>query len=141
MNTVVVLAAALPLALVAAGLRRVPAQNARPVRRLGRHLRILGPGWHWIVPLLERSGRDVDLIGHHLRVDAGPATRQAELYYQIVEPQKAGATLEAMDEFVADQARQALGADGQSSDQLKHEINRRVGRLGLRVIRCSMLLP
>ena len=128
MTTVVVLAAALvlALALAAAGLRRVPAQNARPVRRLGRHRRILGPGWHWIVPLLERTGRDVDLIGHRLRVDAGPALRRAELYYQIVDPEKAG---------------EALDAGGRSPDQLKLELNRRLGRFGLRVIRCSMLVP
>ena len=131
----------LPLALAAAGLRRVPAQNARPVRRFGRHCRVLGPGWHWVVPLLERTGRDVDLIGHHLKIQAGAATHRAELYYQIVEPQKAGETLEAVDEFVATQAREAFGDGGQSPDQLKHEINRRVGRLGLRVIRCSLLVP
>ena len=143
MTTVVVLAAALvlALALAAAGLRRVPAQNARPVRRLGRHRRILGPGWHWIVPLLERTGRDVDLIGHRLRVDAGPALRRAELYYQIVDPEMAGAALEAVDEFVAGQAREALDAGGRSPDQLKLELNRRLGRFGLRVIRCSMLVP
>jgi regulator of protease activity HflC (stomatin/prohibitin superfamily) len=140
MNTIVVLSAALPLALAAAGLRRVPAQNARPVRRFGRYQRTLGPGWHWVVPGLEWTGRDVDLIGHHLRVDGGDATR-AELYYQIVEPEKAGATLEAVDEFVAGQAREALRSPGQSPDQLKQELNRRVGRLGLRVIRCSLLVP
>ena len=141
MNTVVVLAAALPLALAAAGLRRVPAQNARPLRRLGRHRRILGPGWHWIVPLLERTGPDVDLIGHHLHIASGAHTPGAELYYQIVEPEKAGPTLEVVDEFVAGQAREALGDVGDSPDKLKQELNRRVGRLGLRVIRCSMLVP
>ena len=139
MNTIVVLSAALPLALVAAGLRRVPAQNARPVRRFGRYQRTLGPGWHWVVPGLEWTGRDVDLFGHHLRVE-GSETAQAELYYQIVDPEKAGATLEAVDEFVAGQAREALRAGGPSADQLKLELNRRLGRLGLRVIRCSLLV-
>ena len=140
MNTIVVLSAALPLALAAAGLRRVPAQNARPVRRFGRYQRTLGPGWHWVVPGLEWTGRDVDLIGHHLHVDGGDAT-SAELYYQIVEPEKAGATLEAVDEFVAGQAREALQSAAQTPDQLKQELNRRIGRLGLRVIRCSLLVP
>ena len=141
MNTVVVLAAALPLALVAAGLRRVPAQNARPLRRLGRHRRILGPGWHWIVPLLERTGPDVDLIGHHVRIASGAHSPGAELYYQIVEPEKAGPTLAVADEFVAGHVREALRAGRHSPEQLKQELNRRVGRLGLRVIRCSMLVP
>lgn len=140
MNTLAVLSAALPLALAAAGLRRVPAQNARPVRRFGRYQRTLGPGWHWVVPGLEWTGRDVDLIGHHLRVDGSGVAQQAELYYQIVDPDKAGATLEAVDDFVAGQAREALQSPGQSPDQLKQELNRRLGRLGLRVIRCSLLV-
>lgn len=140
MNTVIVLCATLGLAIAAAGLRRVPAQNVRPVRRLGRYQRTLGPGWHWVMPGLEWTGRDVDLIGHHLHVD-GESAGSTELYYQIVEPEKAGATLEAVDDFVAGQAREALQAPNQSPDQLKQELNRRVGGLGLRVIRCSLLLP
>jgi regulator of protease activity HflC (stomatin/prohibitin superfamily) len=140
MNTIVVLAAALPLAIAAAGLRRVPAQNARSVHRFGRYRRILGPGWHWIIPLAERTGREVDLIGHRVQVDSDTQSRRAVLYYQVMEPEKAGATLESIDEFVAGQAREALGQASQGPDQLKQELNRRVGRLGLRVIRCSLLV-
>lgn len=140
MNTVVLLAAAFPLAIAAAGLRRVPAQNARSVHRFGRYRRIIGPGWHWILPLVERTGRAVDLIGHRIQVDSDSQSRRAVLYYQVMEPEKAGATLEDMDDFVAGQAREALGQPGQGPDQLKQELNKRVGRLGLRVIRCSLLV-
>lgn len=124
--------------LVAAGLHRVPAQRVLTVRRLGRYRRTLGPGWHWIVPQLERTGVQVSLIGHHLHVRGGRRPEQAELYYQIVEPEKAGETLDRVDDWVTAQTREALDQDCASPDQLKTELNRRVSRLGLRVIRCSM---
>jgi regulator of protease activity HflC (stomatin/prohibitin superfamily) len=140
MNVALLLFLLLPLAVVALGLRRVPSQRVLTVRWLGRYRRTLGPGWHWIVPGLEQAGLQVDLIGHHLHVrnDAGPG--EAELYYQIMEPEKAGETLDQVDAWVTAQTREALsqGGGGSSPDQLKLELNRRVGRLGLRVIRCSL---
>jgi hypothetical protein len=58
------------------------------------------------------------------------------VYYQILEPQKAGETLERVDAWVADQAREAV--DARTTTEFKLELNRRVGPLGLRVIRCSL---
>lgn len=132
------LAPGLLLALAVGGLRRVPAQRSLTVRRFGRYRRTLGPGWHWLVPVLDRSGAGVDLIGHRVRIQAAGGQGPAELYYQILEPEKAGATLDTVDDWVAGQAREALGGALQSPEQFKHELNRRVARLGLRVIRCSL---
>ena len=97
----------------------------------------MGPGWHWIVPGLDHVGQGVDLIGHHLHV-RGPGSKQAELHFQILDPAKAAEQIDQVDAFVADQAREALGEAGRTPDQLKQELNRRVGRVGLRVIRCSL---
>lgn len=135
MNSVLVLVAvSLVLLLAAAGLRRIPAQRVATVRRFGRYRRTVGPGWHWLVPQLERTGAEVELINHHLHVPR--ADGRAEVYYQILEPQKAGETLERMDDWVADQAREAV--DARTTTEFKLELNRRVGPLGLRVIRCSL---
>ena len=138
MNGFLVLILLIPMALVAAGLRRVPDQRVLTVRRLGRYRRTLRPGWHWILPGLERVGGPVELIGHHLHVRHGSGTGEAELYYQIVEPEKVGETLDQVDAWVADQAREALRQPDHTPDQLKSELNRRVAHLGLRVIRCSL---
>jgi regulator of protease activity HflC (stomatin/prohibitin superfamily) len=137
MNTVLILSAlTLILVLGAAGLRRVPAQRVATVRRFGRYRRTVGPGWHWLVPQFEKTGAEIELINHHLHVARGDG--QAELYYQILEPQKAGETLERVDDFVADQAREMV--DARTTTEFKLELNRRVGPLGLRVIRCSLHL-
>ena len=138
MNALLILSLLLALPLLAAGLRRVPAQRVLTVRRLGRYRRTLSPGWHWIVPGLDRAGLEVNLIGHHLHVRGTVGNEEAELYYQIMEPEKAGETLDQVDAWVAAQAREALGEDCHSPDELKSELNRRVERLGLRVIRCSL---
>jgi hypothetical protein len=133
MNALLLLAAVLPvLALVATGLRRVPAQRVAPVRRFGRYRRTLGPGWHWLMPM-ERTGKQVELLNHHLHVG------EAELYYQILEPEKAGETIECVDEYVAEKAREAACA--RTTSEFKLELNRRVAPKGLRVVRCALHLP
>ncbi len=130
--------AGLALLLIAAGLRRVPAESVLTVRRLGRYRRTLGPGWHWTLPGFDRPGRAVALIGHHLHVSASHGQDEAEVYYQILEPQKAGETLDQVDAWVTEQTREALDETADAPEQLKQAINRRVGQLGLRVIRCSL---
>lgn len=136
MPSVLALAAlSLVLVLALAGLRRVPAQRVATVRRFGRYRRTVGPGWHWLLPI-DRTGKQVDLLNHHLHVARGED--QAELYYQILEPEKAGETLERVDEFVAGQAQEASYA--RTTSEFKLELNRRVAPKGLRVVRCALHL-
>jgi len=125
----------LVLALVATGLRRVPAQRVATVRRFGRYRRTLGPGWHWLRPL-ERKGASIEMLNHHLHIDRGGVG--AELYYQILDPEKAGETLERMDDFVAEEAREVAVA--RTTGEFKLELNRRVAPKGLRVVRCALHL-
>ena len=136
-----------PLATLArlTGLRHVDDNSGVTVRRFGRYLRTLGPGWHWTLPWIDRLGRPVRLIGHHLDVPAGGS--HADLYYQILDPARAGPALDSVDQLVRREARDVLdtlargtgdGADRPPADTLKAEINRRVAGHGLRVIRCSL---
>ena len=134
MTALMLLAALLlALALVASGLRRVPAQRVATVRRFGVYRRTVGPGWHCLLPL-ERTGKSIDLLNHHLHVARGDV--EAELYYQILDPEKAGETLEHMDDFVAEKARES--ADARTTSEFKLELNRRVAPKGLRVVRCAL---
>lgn len=133
----------LPLASLAwvMGFRRVPDNSVVTVHRFGRFVRALGAGWRWTVPGLDQLGQPVCLIGHHLDIpDATGA--HAELYYQILDPAQAGEALDRVDALVTDQARAALASlDGSPrplAEALKAELNRRIGSLGLRVIRCSL---
>lgn len=126
------------------GLQRVDENTGVTVHRFGRYVRTLGPGWHWTMPGIDQLGRPVSLIGHHLDV-SGAAGAHAELYYQILDPARAGPALDQVDQLVHDQTRDAMAAlpgpiePGRTlSDLLKAELNRRVAGHGLRVIRCSL---
>lgn len=136
----------LPLAPLAwlTGFRRVPDNSVVTVHRFGRFVRALGPGWRWTLPGLDHLGQPVCLIGHHLDIRDGDGPH-AELYYQILDPAQAGEALDRVDVLVTDQARDALATlpaandDAPSlADSLKAELNRRLSRLGLRVIRCAL---
>ena len=132
-----------PLAPLArlTGFRRVPDNCVVTVHRFGRFVRALGAGWRWTVPGLDQVGQPVCLIGHHLDIPA-EAGAHAELYYQILDPAQAGADLDRVDALVTDQARDVLATLAESprplADAVKVELNRRIGSLGLRVIRCSL---
>lgn len=133
-----------------AGLRHVPQGQVFTVHRFGRYRRTLGPGLRWVLPGLDRIGHHVSLIGHHVAVPMaldGPVA-SADLYYQILDPARTGAALDDVDALVQQQTRDALHAlhDTATPDKgmaalaesLKHEVNRRVNALGLRVIRCAV---
>lgn len=136
----------LPLAPLAwlTGLRRVPDNSVVTVHRFGRFVRALGPGWRWTLPGLDQLGQPVCLIGHHLEIP-GESGTHAELYYQILDPARAGEALDRVDALVTDQALEALASLPAANDDaptlaetLKAELNRRLGRMGLRVIRCAL---
>ena len=125
------------VAFVAAGWRRVPAGCVATLSRGGRYREALGPGWHWLLPFVERLGPPVPLIGHQL--DVRTTAAQAALHFQILEPDRAGAALDQVDDVVGAQAREAMRSlPGAPPEALKSELNRRVAGLGLRVVRCSL---
>ena len=122
-----------------AGLRRIPPGTVATVHGGGHYRRTLNAGWHWLWPIRERLGRPVELIGHHLDVRTEAA--RAELYFQILDPDQAGAVLNEVDELVCRQTQDALSnLSNTHPENLKYELNRRVAQLGLRVVRCSSQL-
>jgi regulator of protease activity HflC (stomatin/prohibitin superfamily) len=130
------LALLLVAAIVAAGWRRVPAGCVATLQRAGRYRRPLDPGWHWVVPGFESLGAPVPLIGH--RLDVCTTAARAALHFQILEPERAGATLDQVDAWMGAQARDTLRSLPDAAPELiKTELNRRVAGHGLRVVRCS----
>jgi regulator of protease activity HflC (stomatin/prohibitin superfamily) len=130
------LAQLLGAAFAATGWRRVPAGCVATLQRRGCYRRPLDPGWHWLVPWIESLGRPVPLIGH--RLDVRTTAAHAALHFQILEPERAGATLDDVDDWMGAQARDAMRhLPDAAPDTLKTELNRRIAGHGLRVVRCS----
>lgn len=133
--------------LILVGLRYVPEDTAFTVRRFGRQLRVLSPGLRFTVPVFDRVTQRIRLIGHQVEVplDGGRATH-ADVYYQILEPERTGAALERVDALVEQHANDALSALSANvvgdidvlAARLKLELNRNLSELGLRVTRCDL---
>jgi regulator of protease activity HflC (stomatin/prohibitin superfamily) len=143
------LAAAPMLALLLAGVRRVPEGTAFTVHRFGHYTRTLAPGLRFALPLIERVSAPVALINHRIQLpleSSDGAAQRAAFYYQIVEPERSGDQLDDIDNVVEREVRQMLDAvlDSAGRDvdalngRLKQALNERLGGLGLRVTRCQL---
>lgn len=134
---------ALIAVIALAGLRRVPEGTVCTVHRFGRFVRALGPGVHFTWPLLDQIAHRVALIGHRIELPLD-SSGAATVYFQILEPERAGAALDQVDAMVEREALQRLRellldrADGSLAASLKRDLNASLGALGLRVTRCQL---
>jgi regulator of protease activity HflC (stomatin/prohibitin superfamily) len=136
--------------LAIASLRRVPEDTVCTVHRFGRYVRTLTPGLRFTLPLVDRIAHRVRLVGHQIALPPQPVAggkAGGALYYQILEPERAGDLLDDVDALVAREAHQQLAviAGGGSetathAQQLTSGLNQRLAWLGLRVIRCQLEL-
>jgi regulator of protease activity HflC (stomatin/prohibitin superfamily) len=152
LTPIAVLLAALPLALLLVSLRRVPEGQVYTVHRLGRYSHTLTPGLHLVWPWIDRVAHQVCLIGHHVELPMRPlgaSSARADLYYQILDPVRTGNVLDDVDAVVlrqadavlsevAEQARVQESGLAALAEACKAELNRRIGQMGLRIIRCSL---
>lgn len=144
---------ALGAGLAAASLRRIPEDTVCTVHRFGRYARTLTPGLRFTLPFIDRIAHRVRLVGHEIQVPPQPLgadTAAGAVYYQILEPERAGEVLDDIDALVAREACAQLAAFAQEgaanpggsdlSSRLKTDLNQRLAGLGLRVTRCQMQL-
>lgn len=131
----------LPLAFA---LKTVPAGLVLPVYRFGRFHRALAPGLHWVLPLIDRTGAPVELLGHRVTARGeGEAAREAEVFFQILEPGRVGSSLAEVDRMVGESLRDLLrklpeGLDpAERASALKRDLNAALAGLGLRITRCQ----
>lgn len=132
---------------VGAGLRWVPEGTVCTVHRFGRYVRALPPGLNWTLPLIDQIARRINLVGHHVELELPEAGQQASVYFQILEPIRAGAALEDVDALVERLARErvskltapAAAEPKAFAQRLKDELNLRLTTIGLHVTRCQLL--
>ena len=154
MNALFVMMVALGAGLVFASLRRIPEDTVCTVHRFGRYVRTLSPGFRFTLPFVDHIAHRVRLVGHQVELPlqpfaAGQAARGA-VYYQILDPQRAGEALDEVDALVEREAQTRLAAIAHDAvartecaaldSQLKAELNERFGTLGLRITRCQLHL-
>jgi len=137
------------LALLAASIRRIPEGQVYALRRVGGHVRRVGPGTHFVLPLIERIARKINLAGASLAVDGlerdGQALR-ATVFYQVLDAGRAERVLDDLGRLLGDATR-ALVADADAEFPadaasrvrwLKQALNARLRESGVFVARVDL---
>lgn len=137
-------------ALAAVSVKRVPDGQVYSLYRHGKPVRLLQPGMHMVLPLLERVAHRIDLGGRTLRFEE-PRTSAHELrgtvYWQVLEPERADAVIEQADQMIRrgvldalqTQAVAAPAADRRElGAQLKRSLNGTLRERGVMVTRVEL---
>ena len=119
----------LVLALAAVAVKRVPVGQVYSLYRYGKPVRLLQPGTHVVLPLLDRVGHRIDLGGRLLRFDASFAETtpvQGTVYWQVLEPERADAVIETADQLIRNSVEQALQSETEACQQQRREVATRL---------------
>ena len=136
--------------LLIASLRRIPEGHVYTFRRVGGHVRLVGSGTHWVVPLVERVERKISLAGRSVTVGAlcrDGQCQNAVIYYQVLDAERAGDVLADVDGRLRAAAQRQfaaaeLPAETEARRQwLKQALNADARRYGLLVARIDLEPP
>ncbi len=99
-------------AILALGFRRVDEGQVAVLLRFGRTRKVLLPGAHFIVPLIDRISRRVDTIGRSVELKQHRLTEALQIngrvYYQVLDARKAAPELEHLEETVTEELDRLL---------------------------------
>jgi regulator of protease activity HflC (stomatin/prohibitin superfamily) len=149
MTMLLTLLLVLPAALIASAVRRVPAGQVYSLYRHGKLVRVLQAGTHLVLPLLDRVAHKINLAGQTLRLEEPLADAhdvRGTVYWQVLEPERADAVFEQVDQLIRRGAQEALrgepaaeGADRRDlSARVKQALNRALRERGMMVTRVDL---
>ncbi|MBT2144161.1 MULTISPECIES: SPFH domain-containing protein [unclassified Rhodanobacter] len=97
--------------LIISAVRRVPAGQVYSLYRRGKLVRVLQSGTHLVLPLLDRVAHKINLAGQTLRFEEPLAEAhdvRGTVYWQVLEPERADAVFEQVDQLIRRGAQEAL---------------------------------
>ncbi|MBB5359593.1 regulator of protease activity HflC (stomatin/prohibitin superfamily) [Rhodanobacter sp. ANJX3] len=98
-------------ALFVSAVKRVPAGQVYSLYRQGKPARLLQPGVHVVLPLVERIANKINLSGQVLRFEEPMADDRdvsGTVYWQVLEPERADAVFGQVDQLILRGAHEAL---------------------------------
>ena len=125
------LTVALLAVLLAGAFRRVPIGQVYSVYRCGKPLRLLQAGTHLVLPLLDRVAHKINLAGQTLRLEAPSADARdmrGTVYWQVLEPERADAVFEQVDQLIRCGAQEALRSEPATESVDRRDLGVRVKR-------------
>ncbi|WP_343880802.1 SPFH domain-containing protein [Rhodanobacter caeni] len=139
------------LALLASAIKRVPAGQVYSLHRLGKPARLLQPGVHMVMPLLERVAHKINLAGQVLRLEESLADNARDVrgtvYWQVLEPERADAVIDQVDQLIRRGAIAAMHEEpltGEATDRravgtrMKQALNSALRERGMMVTRVDL---
>jgi regulator of protease activity HflC (stomatin/prohibitin superfamily) len=149
MNALITLVVLALIAMFASAIKRVPADQVHSLYRRGRPYRLLQPGTHMTLPLIDRVEHRIDLSGQVLRFEEllpNAHDVRGTVYWQVLEPERADAVIEQADQLIRGGALAALrkepevyGSDRRDlSSRLKQSMNGALRERGMMVTRVEL---
>lgn len=136
------------LAILAAfGVLRIPEGQVYSLRRFGGHIRIVGAGLHFMLPLIERVSHKMSLSGSSIEIPGALSSGepfQALVYYQVLDPQRADRVIDSVEVLLRQQVTSLLAGNsipaeaGERRLWLKQSLNSEVRERGLLVTRIDL---
>ncbi len=111
MMTLLALLIVASAALLVSAVRIVPGGQVHSLYRRGKLVRVLESGTHVVMPLLDRVNHKINLAGQTLRFEEPLADDQdvrGTVYWQVLEPERADAVFEQVDQLIRRGAQEAL---------------------------------
>lgn len=130
MNALLALAVSI-LALLA-GVRWVPSGHVQGLYRHGRLRRMLQPGLHLVLPGLDRLGHRIDLTGQVLQFQEALADAhgvRGTVYWQVLEPERADPLIDQADQLIRRSALEALHEDAEPDTSDRRALGSRLKRV------------
>lgn len=127
--------------------RRIPEGQVYSLRRFGGHIRFVGAGMHFVLPLVERVSHKMSLSGSSIEINAALVTGEgcaASVYFQVLDPQRADNVIDSLDTLLRERASDLLGSTSLPLDPaerrlwLKQSLNSEVRERGLLVTRIDL---
>ena len=119
----------LPAVLIASAVRHVPAGQVYSLYRHGKLVRVLQQGTHLVMPLLDRVAHKMNLAGQTLRLGT-PQDEAGEIrgtvYWQVLEPERADAVFEQVDQLIRRGALEALRNESVTDFAARRDLGVRV---------------
>jgi regulator of protease activity HflC (stomatin/prohibitin superfamily) len=146
MMTLLTLLLVIPTALIASAVRYVPAGQVYSVYRRGKLVRLLQTGTHLVLPLLDRVAHKINLAGQTLRFEGPQADARdmrGTVYWQVLEPERADAVFEQVDQLIRRGAQEALRGESQADRRdlgarVKQALNSALRERGMMVTRVEL---
>jgi regulator of protease activity HflC (stomatin/prohibitin superfamily) len=149
MMTLLTLMLVLPAALIASAVKVVPAGQVYSLYRRGKPVRLLTAGTHLALPLLDRVAHKINLAGQTLRFEeplADARDVRGTVYWQVLEPERADAVFEQVDQLIRRGAQEALRGEPASDAvdrrdlgaRLKQSLNSALRERGMMVTRVEL---